>query len=318
MFSNRFAAIIAALFLIIVGFAAPASAQQDRFKSEAECVAAVEAGTAVWYQPSFFDHRNRPPARLVDVSRPLEERACVEMWIVGGWHYVPQAGVPQAGDDAPWFHFDAEGKPIRRSDCGNRVRNITYVPRPARPKQEVRVPLPPGRLEGLKETFDHQNNPLAITAQFQFRINIEGGRTTLSDATGRWSFDNLPPGEYQVEEIPTEGWELLPITPANGVVRVESGKTVGVVFKNRQVLPAAKPAESPKTPIRTPIKPEPYRPSVLTTPREEPTRRRISKKWLWVPVVVAAVGGGIYAATRGRGASQSPRPPKLWEPGFVP
>jgi hypothetical protein len=126
--------------LLVVLFFAPCFAQgQDRFGSERECVAAVEEGTAVWYRPSFFDHRNRPPVRPVAVTRPLEERACVEMWVVGGWAWVPQPGIPQGRDEGvetPRFDFDAMGKPIRRKDCGNAVRSIVYVPRPSPPAVE--------------------------------------------------------------------------------------------------------------------------------------------------------------------------------------
>lgn len=137
-------AVVFALFCVAFLATPVASAQQgvDRFDDEAACVAAVKAGVAVWYQPSFFDHRFREPSRPVAVSRPLEERACVKMWIVERRAWVPQPGVPQVGSEAPQFDFDAEGKPIRRTDCGNAVRGIVYVPVPA-PPSPVAAPPPP-------------------------------------------------------------------------------------------------------------------------------------------------------------------------------
>lgn len=295
MFSNRFVAtVIVALFFAFAGTVASAQQGVDRFKFESDCIAAIKEGRAKWYQPSFFDHRNRLPSLPVAITRPLEERACADMWIVGGWHFVPQAGVPQLGEEAPKFDFDAEGRPIRRSDCGNRIRKIVYVPVPPSPPPPAPlIDTPPqpqlGCIEVVKETVSPDNVFIRPVAQFTFRL--DGGEVRLSDSAGRARFEGVALGTHTVEENVPNMWNLVQVTPEGGQVTVSAGEPCAtVLFKNRQVLP----------PARQQI-------SFSPTPRPEPRVEKSSKRWPWV---VAAIAGGVVAggvlATRGGGGHPLP------------
>lgn len=107
---------------------------KTRFASMADCKMAVRSGEFVNYIPSFLD-RHREPMSGEGV-RPLEERACVEMDIVGGRGFVPQP----AGEKFIFFGAN----PVARYDCGNRIHSIEYVPVPASapPPSPAPAPLP--------------------------------------------------------------------------------------------------------------------------------------------------------------------------------
>lgn len=96
------------------------SAKLDRFTSMEACKAAVLSGDFQYYKPSFLN--NHREVRGDEEVRGLEEKACVEMKIVGGRGYVPQA----KGEK---FIFKAT-QPVVRFDCGNDVRELEYVPEP--------------------------------------------------------------------------------------------------------------------------------------------------------------------------------------------
>lgn len=315
MSTNRIVAALFAAISLVVSVGSVASAQQqDRFSTEAACVVAVKGGTAVWYQPSFFDHRNRPPTRPVAITRPLEERGCAEMWIVGGWHFVPQPGVPQAGGKAPKFDFDAAGQPIRRSDCGNRVRRIIYVPVPPPPPAPKPKPTPPpppppapkpqpvpefGCIEVVKETVAADNIYIRPVAQFSFRLD-GGAEVRLSDSNGRARFNRVSLGIHTVEENVSSGWRLISITPEGGHVEVDAGPTCAtVLFKNRQVLPP---------PVRRPV-------VALPSPPKGPGFCGRGAWKCWVPPLAAGVGYGIYRGTRGKESTMLP--PAGSKPGVV-
>ena len=195
---------IVAFVFVAFAMTSVVSAQQDRFSSEQACVNAVEAGTAVWYQPSFFDHRNRPPARPVATTRALEERGCVEMWIVGGWAWIPQPGVSQVGENAPQFDFDTDGQPIRRSDCGNRVRKIVYVPEE---KSEL-SPSPPPSPPSPSALEQEQNVTVNVTIQAPEPSMSTGSCIILGPQT----VEGAEPAVYTVEvhppgtTVPRVGW----------------------------------------------------------------------------------------------------------------
>ncbi len=290
---------VVVLFFVVLG-ATPAFGQQgvDRFLTADACVSAVEAGTAVWYQPSFFDHRLRAPSRPVAITRPLEERACVDMWIVGGWGWIPQPGVPQMGRGAPRFDFDAEGKPIRRSDCGNRVRAIRYVPTPSPPPSPPPVPEM-GCIKVLKEAFGPDQSYLRPVAQFRFSLDDE--EFVFSDAEGNARFEGVIPGEHRVAEMVPEGWELLSVTPVAGLVQVQAGEAcAAVVFKNRQIISPPVPKPVATATIRRPK----YTP-------EPPAQVKKGKKRWWLIPIIAGAGVAVCAVAGCFGGGGGGVPPLI-------
>lgn len=106
---------------------------KTRFATMAACVSAVESGEFSNYTPSFLN-RHREPA-VGEEIRALEERACVEMDIVGGKGFVPQA----AGEK---FIFSGSSVMVRY-DCGNKVYSLEYVPVPPPPPPPAPEPPPP-------------------------------------------------------------------------------------------------------------------------------------------------------------------------------
>lgn len=103
---------------------------------------------------------------------------------------------------------------------------------------QVTVPVPPpsnGCIEILKETYDTNGNPLTPVAQFTFKL--DGSATTVNDANGNAIFNNVTPGLHTVSEILPPTWQLLSVTPVNGLVYVSPGPIcAAVVFKNKQVI----------------------------------------------------------------------------------
>jgi len=119
------------------------------------CEAAIRSGDFRDYQPSFTSN-HREPKEGEDI-RPLEERACVDLHIVGGRGFVPQPKGVQ--------YIFAGSQIAARYDCGNDARDIRYVPfeiaaapppaEPPPPVEEVHMPVfTPVRLERLVE-FRH-------------------------------------------------------------------------------------------------------------------------------------------------------------------
>lgn len=120
--------VIAALLLGALSFAQETEVGgPDRFASYEACEVAMKAGKFNYYKPSFLN-RHREPQEGEEV-RELEEKACVEMDIVGGKGIVPQA----KGEK---FIFKAT-EIVVRYDCGNRVYGIRYVP-----EAQAEAPLP--------------------------------------------------------------------------------------------------------------------------------------------------------------------------------
>lgn len=106
---------------------------------------------------------------------------------------------------------------------------------------QVTVPVPPpsnGCIQILKETYDTNGNPLTPVAQFTFKL--DGSATTVNDANGNAIFNNVSPGLHTVSEIVPPTWQMLSVTPSNGLVFVSPGPVcAAVVFKNKQVLDTA-------------------------------------------------------------------------------
>lgn len=106
-------------------------------------------------------------------------------------------------------------------------------------QKTVIVPPPPapGCIEVVKETYNTEGDILTPVAQFTF--SLDGVATTTSNSNGYAKFSNVTPGVHTVTEVPPgSAWQLVSVTPSNGVLTVPSGPTcVTVVFKNKQVLP---------------------------------------------------------------------------------
>lgn len=262
-------------FLIAFFVASAAQAQSDRFGGDAACVAAVKEGDVRWYEPTFFDHRFRRPPRHIAISRALEQRACVEMWTVDGWKWVPQPGVPQKGSQAPLFDFDSDGEPIRRSDCGNAVRKIIYVPVPAPP------PPPPPKPEPSAPPPPPPPDPSChVTGTPK-----EGFTGFATNGEGRWIFGEkeiegtvfmpptLPPGTYRAKFV---------VIGVGGVKETCEG-VWDVFFSASVVLPPK--VEAPKL-------------APITIDRASRPCGRAGWK-CWVPPLTLAVGYGIYRSRPG-------------------
>jgi|GEM_PF-4417992 len=150
---------------------------KTRFVSMADCKSAVESGEFTNYSPSFMN-RHREPAQGEEI-RPLEERACVEMDIVGGRAFVPQP----AGEK---FVFTGN-QPVVRYDCGNGVYSIEYIPIPPPPSPPAPAPVPPAPPAEPEVTLPPAEPPVEIedlppapdwpeARQFQVVLTWDKGR----------------------------------------------------------------------------------------------------------------------------------------------
>jgi uncharacterized repeat protein (TIGR01451 family) len=100
----------------------------------------------------------------------------------------------------------------------------------------VLVSQQPGCIDIVKETFDTNGLPLTPVAQFTFKLNTNVQATT-NDSNGHAKFSNIPAGQHTVTEVLPTNWELLSVTPANGIITVQAGTTCStVVFKNKQKI----------------------------------------------------------------------------------
>ncbi len=127
-------ALLLLLFSVTMSAFGQTAGALDRFSTMEACVAAVNSGNFQYYQPSYLSAHREPVAG--EEIRGLEERACVDLHIVGGRGFVPQAKGTQ--------YIFRGGQIVARYDCGNDAREIQYVP-------EVVVsetpPPPPAQLE---------------------------------------------------------------------------------------------------------------------------------------------------------------------------
>ena len=105
---------------------------------------------------------------------------------------------------------------------------------------------------------------------------------SYNTSDGRARFINVPVGTHTVTEDIPATWTLLSVTPIGGIVNVTAGPAcVGVVFKNRQILPVFTAVERSQNasgisiqPLSTPTAPDPVVPapaavSTPPAPREE-------------------------------------------------
>lgn len=116
--------IMLVVFLASV-FATEASAQQgvSVFGSEAQCLEALDNGTYRVYQARYFKNQHRVSGLRIG---PLPTTACVQQEVVGGTFWTVQ-------DQSVKFAFNANGNPVYRADCGNRVYRVVYPTKPAQP-----------------------------------------------------------------------------------------------------------------------------------------------------------------------------------------
>ena len=90
------------------------------YDSSVRCLQALQEGKG-FYEPTFFGDAKKAPSRPVKFTRGLEANACVRLKIVGGKRrWVPQKAGTQ-------YNFDADGKVIRRADCGNEADEVHYL-----------------------------------------------------------------------------------------------------------------------------------------------------------------------------------------------
>lgn len=107
--------------LAMLALSAPASAQKPTFFSGVQCQQALAAGNFSYYQPRFFNNRDKNPVDgKLKVALPLEANACVHAFTTAGWQWV----VLPAGTKLRW-----EGKRLYAMDaCGNAADDIAYAP----------------------------------------------------------------------------------------------------------------------------------------------------------------------------------------------
>ncbi|OGJ74039.1 hypothetical protein A2217_00110 [Candidatus Peribacteria bacterium RIFOXYA2_FULL_55_28] len=93
-----------------------------------------------------------------------------------------------------------------------------------------------GCIDIVKETFDTNSQPITPVAQFTFKLD-GGTQTTANNSLGRAQFLNVPTGTHTVSEIVPPSWQLLSVTPPNGLITVSESTTCStVLFKNKQQL----------------------------------------------------------------------------------
>ena len=132
----KITALLTVFLTIGVGsaMAAPQDTKRpDRFKTMRECADAVESGNFTYYVPSFLT--GHKALATGEELVPLEEKACVNLHIVGGNSFVPQPRGTQ--------YVRKDGKITRRWDCGNDADQIFYVPDRVETGITAKQPPPP-------------------------------------------------------------------------------------------------------------------------------------------------------------------------------
>jgi hypothetical protein len=112
---------ILTIFALILSAGSIAFGQEtgkDRFATKDACKAAIKARSFSNYNPSFLNNHREP--RDGEEIRPLEERACINLHIVGGRGFVPQA--------KGTLYIFRGTQIVARYDCGNDATEIEYVP----------------------------------------------------------------------------------------------------------------------------------------------------------------------------------------------
>ena len=101
---------------------------------------------------------------------------------------------------------------------------------------KVECPVPQvGCVDIVKEAYNTTGHLINPTPQFTFLIN--GQNPLENDGSGRARYTNLQPGQYQITENVPATWQMLSVSPANGIVTVNPGSTCArVTFKNKQVI----------------------------------------------------------------------------------
>src|SRR3989344_8712947 len=149
----KITALLTVFLTIGVGsaMAAPQDTKRpDRFKMMQECVDALTSGNFTYYVPSFLT--GHKALATGEELVPLEERACVNLHIVGGNSFVPQSRGTQ--------FVRKDGKITHRWDCGNDADQIFYIPAPV--ETGLTYTAPPATAPPAQETKGI--NPLSVLA----------------------------------------------------------------------------------------------------------------------------------------------------------
>ncbi len=115
-----------------------------------------------------------------------------------------------------------------------------------------------GCVDVVKEIFDANGTAITTTVP-AFSFQIDGGQAIQNDATGRARFVNVPAGTHTITENPLSGWTQFLVTPANGVVNVQTGSACSTVtFKNQQqpttgCIDITKTTLTPQGTVLTPV-----------------------------------------------------------------
>ena len=228
------------LMLLLMGTAATAFGQRiggpDRFATQAECEEAVRSGNFSFYIASDLRSHREPTSGESVI--PLEAVACVEMDVVGGRLFVPQAKSDKFIFNGPQI--------VTRYDCGNKVYSITYVtppppptttfelpPLPPAPPQPTPVTIPVGppsciingnEVDGLVVTMINGNSG--------YWLYFKEGETTSERLQGERLFipiSTLSPGKYKAIYMVTGAggdsdcaysWDVPP-TPSTFITEFE-------------------------------------------------------------------------------------------------
>ncbi len=129
----------------------------------------------------------------------------------------------------------------------------TRVPAPTNTPTPTSTPMPPGCVAGTKVT--HLGQPvqnLVVTASWVDPMAGSQNRTTTTDASGAFRFDNLTPDiVYTIAESVPAGW--APIAPSSWTVTVESGANCAPVAFVNQPPATATPTSTIPAPTNTPL-----------------------------------------------------------------
>jgi len=89
-----------------------------------------------------------------------------------------------------------------------------------------------GCISILAEAFNAQNNKMKAPI---FTFRLENNQTVQTNENGIATIQGVPVGQHTVTEVVPSGWELMSVTPQNGIIQVVADDAcAGMAFKNRQ------------------------------------------------------------------------------------
>lgn len=252
MKSRIFSMFLAVVLLTMVaGTVASAQQVNDRFQSEQACIVAMQTGEYNNYNPSYFEtHRAlRAGERIVS----LEERACVNLHIVGKDAWVPQAKGTR--------YIFAGDKVVAREDCGNSASGIVYVPMAAssspvqrrfedrRPAERTIYTVPQGIPDGVPaEPPDHSygyRRPQAVAPYVSVLAmssstavtNVTNNNTTNTNNITPLAAPTVRPVDNWCNDY-RPGWRTLYIGGFVGQqFRCHPGRSIGILLAGAAAVP---------------------------------------------------------------------------------